>query len=121
VESDQETRLTPLGEQVSEIDFVEGLIVKAPHAKAPDFVKASISIKREELIAWLQKQKGDWVNVDVKEARSGKWYAAVNDFKKDEPKRGGGAGKPQRSTGPTGRDDPFPEDDIPFISNRSKW
>ena len=28
-----------------EIAFVNGLIVKAPHENAPDFVKAAISIK----------------------------------------------------------------------------
>lgn len=107
---------------MSEIEFVDGLIVKAPHSNAPEFVKGALSIKREELIAWLQKQKGDWVNVDIKESKSGKWYAAVNDYKKDEPKRGGGGGKPQRSTGPLGRDvNPFPDEDIPFISNRSTW
>lgn len=32
--------------QRSDIEFVDGLIVKAPHERAPDFVKASISIKR---------------------------------------------------------------------------
>jgi hypothetical protein len=94
---------------MSDIDFVDGLIVKAPHAKAPEFVKAGLSIKREELIAWLQKQKGEWINVDIKEARSGKWYAAVNDFKKEEPRRGG----EKRQEAPR-RDDPFPDDDIGF-------
>lgn len=67
-----------------EIEFVNGLIVKAPHENAPDFVKAAISIKREELIGWLSERDGDWINIDVKESKGGKWYAAVNTFK---PKR----------------------------------
>lgn len=72
-------------------EFVDGLIVKAPNPKAPDFVKASISIKREELIDWLSSRSGDWVNIDVKESRNGKWYAAVNTYqpKGDKPNRGG--------------------------------
>jgi hypothetical protein len=65
----------------NEMEFPKGLIVKAPRDGAPDFVKASISIKREELIEWLQGRDGDWVNLDVKEAKSGHWYAAVNTFK----------------------------------------
>ena len=67
-----------------EIEFVDGLIVKAPNPKAPDFVKASISIKVEDLGKWLRekfKAGNEWVNVDVKEAKSGKWYCAVSKFK----------------------------------------
>jgi phenylpyruvate tautomerase PptA (4-oxalocrotonate tautomerase family) len=62
------------------IEFVNGLIVKAPRDGAPDFVKAAISIKVADLIAWLQGRDDEWVNIDVKEARSGKWYAAVNSY-----------------------------------------
>lgn len=64
-----------------DIEFVDGLIVKAPNEKAPDFVKCAISIKRSELISWLSQRTDDWINLDVKESRAGKWYAAVNDFK----------------------------------------
>lgn len=35
--------------------------------------------------------------------------------------RGGGPVRPQPATGPTGGDDPIPDDDIPFASNRSVW
>ena len=91
-----------------EIQFVDGLIIKAPHPKAPDYVKASISIKVEDLGKWLREKHkaGDvWVNIDVKEAKSGKWYAAVSTFKpkeKEAPKPGGG-----------GRFDDL-KDDVPF-------
>jgi len=64
-----------------EMEFPKGLMVKAPRDNAPDFVKASISIKREELIEWLNNRDGDWINLDVKEAKSGHWYASVNTFK----------------------------------------
>lgn len=72
-----------------EIEFVEGLIVKAPNPKAPDFVKASIAIKVEDLGKWLRakyKAGDEWVNIDVKEAKSGKWYAAVSTYKPKEKK-----------------------------------
>lgn len=70
-----------------EMEFVDGLIVKQPHEKAPDFVKASISIKVKDLGNWLrEKNKAgeEWVNVDVKESRNGRWYAAVSTFKPKE-------------------------------------
>lgn len=69
-----------------DIEFVDGLIVKAPHPKAPDYVKASIAIKVEDLGKWLRakfKAGEEWVNIDVKEAKSGKWYAAVSQYKKE--------------------------------------
>ena len=90
---------------MEDMEFVDGLIVKAPHAKAPDFVKASISIKVEALKAWLATRDSDWVNIDVKESKAGKWYAAVSQFKPKQAE----APKPQ----PAGRFDDL-EDDIPF-------
>ena len=72
-----------------ENEFPKGFIVKKPRDGAPDFVKASISIKREELIEWLSSKDGDWINLDVKEAKSGHWYSSVNTFKpKQETKPG---------------------------------
>ncbi len=79
-----------------DIQFVDGLIVKAPHENAPSFVKASISIKVADLGAWLRAQykagNTEWINVDVKASKGGKWYAAVSTFKPEkkaapEPKR----------------------------------
>ena len=74
---------------MSDIQFVNGLIIKPPHEKAPDFVKAAISIKREELLTWLRTQTDEWINIDVKESKGGKWYAAVNDWKPDDNSRQG--------------------------------
>ena len=64
-----------------EIEFVNGMIVKAPHQNAPDFVKAAISIKVADLSEWLSQRDEEWVNIDVKESKGGKWYAAVSTFK----------------------------------------
>lgn len=64
-----------------EIEFVNGIIVKAPHQNAPDFVKCAISIKVADLSEWLAGRDEEWVNIDVKESKGGKWYAAVSTFK----------------------------------------
>ncbi len=66
---------------MSDKEFVDGLLVKAPNEKAPDFVKCSISIKRKDLGNWLRARDEEWINIDVKVAKSGKWYAEVNNWK----------------------------------------
>ena len=95
---------------MSDTQFISGLIVKAPNERAPEYVKAAISIKREELIAWLQSQDGEWINADVKVSQGGKWYVAVNTYKKgDTPKAK--SHKPAPAPAPAGG---FDDDDIPF-------
>ena len=100
-----------------ETEFVPGLFVKAPHHKAPDFVKASISIKVEELGQFLRekyKAKEEWVNIDVKESKGGKWYAAVSTYKKEEkpePTKGGSSKVGGGSI----------EDDLPFAPERDRY
>ena len=66
---------------MSDKKFVNGLIIKAPSDKAPDFIKCRISIKRKDLGNWLREQNEDWINLDVKVSKDGKWYAEVNDWK----------------------------------------
>lgn len=91
-------------------EFVDGLIAKAPKQNAPEYVKVSISIAREKLIAWLQARYGEWVNVDVKESRNGKWYCAVNNWK---PK-GNGTERNEQPKGDPAKSDQDFSDDVPF-------
>lgn len=65
--------------------FADGLIAKAPHPNAPDFVKAKLSIKVEDFTKFLEAHaKGDgWVNIDVKESKGGKWYCQLDHWTKD--------------------------------------
>lgn len=108
----------------NDTQFIDGLIVKAPHENAPDYVKAKLSMKREELIAWLQSQTGDWVNGEVKVSQSGKWYAAVDTWKPDG-ERSGGTSSARQAPSNARRDaepaDEFSDDSIPFVTNRSRW
>ena len=83
--------------------FVDGLIIKKPRDNAPDFVKGSISIKREELAKWLNGQQGDWINLDIKESQKGTWYAQINEWKPE----GGQNNPPQQNKAEF-------EDKIPF-------
>lgn len=101
--------------------FIDGLIVKAPNERAPEYVKARLSIKREELMAWLAQQSGEWINADVKVAQSGKWYAAVDDWKPPSASTANGgtrtatAGRPQPSgRGKAPAEAVNTDDEIPF-------
>jgi len=69
-----------------ENNFIDGLYVKAPHEKAPDFVKCGISIKRADLGNWLRGKSDEWINIQVKESQGGKWYAEVDTWKPDSAK-----------------------------------
>ena len=85
--------------------FPKGLMVKAPHENAPDFVKASISIKVAELQEWLSTKQTEWVNLDVKVSKEGKWYTQVNDWKPEANNA-----RPQAKP----KDGDFEDSDIPF-------
>lgn len=66
---------------MSDVIFMDGFIVKSPNENAPDFVKANISIKKDEFISFLNKQEGDWVNAQLKVSRAGKLYASIDNWK----------------------------------------
>ena len=84
---------------MSDKKFIDGLIVKAPNDNAPDYVKAKLSIKRQELIDWLGQQQGDWINADIKVSQGGKYYAQVDDWKPDS-QRGQQSSRPARQSAP---------------------
>jgi len=68
-----------------EKQFAKGLIFKKPREGSPSFVKGSLSIKMNEFMEWADKnQKNGWLNIDLKEGKSGKYYAELNTF---EPKQ----------------------------------
>ena len=50
---------------MSEVIFPEGIFVKEPHEKAPEFVKGRLSIKKSALLAWLEG-RDEWTNLDIK-------------------------------------------------------
>lgn len=84
------------------VEFVNGLMFKLPRQGAPDFVKGAVSIKRAELIEWLNSKNDEWINIDLKVSKSGKAFAAVNNWK---PENKEGFSTPSVSTG---------NDNLPF-------
>jgi len=67
-------------------EFVNGLSFKPPREKAPDYVKATGSINRQNMIEWLQSKPDEWINFDVKISQKGSWYAEVDNWKPDSRK-----------------------------------
>lgn len=59
-------------------DFAKGFFPKPKHDNAPEFVIGKLNIRREDAIAWLQSQTGEWVRLDMKVSKSGKGYAEVD-------------------------------------------
>jgi len=65
-----------------EKQFLDGLIAKKPGEKAPQFIITKLSFKVEEFIKTLQElNKNNWVNVEIRESRQGKYYAIVDEYK----------------------------------------
>ena len=50
--------------------FPKGLVIKNPHEKAPDFVRAKLHIIKDELIPWLNEL-----------SQNGKLYIQVDTWK----------------------------------------
>ena len=63
------------------MDFLKGIFYKLPNDKAPDFVKGSISIRREDLIETLKGSSEEWINLDCLKSKEGKGYLKVNTWK----------------------------------------
>ena len=98
----------------NEMEFIEGFFAKAPHENAPGFVKAKVNIKRNDLIQWLSARDDEWINIDIKEARSGKWYASVDNWQPNEVNDASSVQTPPPASVPAGFDEGTFDDDIPF-------
>jgi len=103
---------------MSDIEFPGGIFPKAPPPNAPDFVKGKIKIKVDEAIAFLETKRDlgqEWIDLDVKQSRSGNWYASVDTWQEDR-NRSSASSNTRQNTSPITIDasDEDGFDDIPF-------
>jgi hypothetical protein len=87
--------------------FADGFLFKRKEA-APDFVVGGLSLKVEEVVPFLKKHaKNGWVNLDIKQARSGNYYVELDTWapKEETPKKE--HPKPLRPIEDDGEDVPF--------------
>lgn len=102
--------------------------------KTTTWVDCSLWGKRAEALA-EKIRKGDRLGVSGElstREHDGKTYVTLKVSEvtllagkpAEEGQRGGGPTRPSRSSGPTStkrQDDAFPDDDIPFVTNRGAW
>lgn len=63
-----------------EVVFADGFIAKRKD-NAKDFLIVNLALKVDEAVAFIEKNaKGDWINLEVKRARNGKLYVALDTF-----------------------------------------
>ena len=63
--------------------LIKGLFAKDKHEKAPDFVKCDISIKRADLLEFLNGRTEEWINCQLLRSKENKLYIAENEYKKE--------------------------------------
>jgi len=104
--------------QQDEKIFADGFSFKR-NENAPDFVIGRLSMKVDEAIAFMkQNEKKGWVNLNVKQARSGNYYLELDTF---EPKGGdksapapAPAAKPKTKAVKAQADDDDDDGSLPF-------
>lgn len=66
--------------------FADGAFFSRPRDGAPDFIKGNLSIEPAKFVKFLEAQKEHlspkgWLNLDLKESKSGTLYFQVNTWK----------------------------------------
>jgi len=76
--------------------FAKGINFKR-NDNAPEFVVGKLSIKTDEAVAFLNEtSKNGWVNLDIKKAKSGKYYIELDNYEGNAAK----PAKPKTDVGP---------------------
>ncbi len=107
---------------MDDIKFADGIYFKEPHQNAPDFVKGKLSIQKQKLMEWLEGMDAGeegYINLDIKVAKSGKCYIAVDTWKpsnQQQPQQQKPQLTPQQQEQMDTRieQDPIIDDDVPF-------
>lgn len=76
-------------------NYVNGVRVFSPHAKAPDFVLAELVLTPADIASWMAENSylcshyngKDQVKMTIKKGRDGKVYAEVNTYGTGEQKK----------------------------------
>lgn len=96
--------------------FVEGMNVKLPSDKAPEFILLQMGFNATKFFRWCQEHQDDkgWVNVTIKKSTKGNIYAELDTWKPHIESRG----LPPIADVPEPKLEDFdisqPVDDIPF-------
>lgn len=86
-------------------EFIDGLRIYAPHERAPDYIIANGEIDIAALRSWLNRD-GDKVRIVIKRSQGGKYYAAVDAYKRESA--------PSKPVKDCPQPEPDFDDSIPF-------
>jgi hypothetical protein len=70
--------------------FPEGIFYNDAHANAPEWVRGSLSIRKQDFSQWLSNQQADeqgYIKLDIMMGKSGKPYLAVNEWRPKQEQR----------------------------------
>lgn len=72
--------------KMAEKIFADGLRFENPREGAPEWIKGKISINSDKFRAFLDQYTDErgWVNLDVKQGKSGALYVELNTWKKGQ-------------------------------------
>lgn len=68
-------------------NYIKGLYAKKPHPNAPKFIISNISMKRLDLITYLQNSTDEYINAQIKECSKG-YYVELDTWKKPKSDTG---------------------------------
>lgn len=98
--------------QRSETEFVDGLRVYAPNERAPDHIIANGEIDVQAMAAWCaQRSDVGKVRIVIKRSQGGKYYAAVDTYKRETAPQA----KPKPAPQPESTGGGFVDDDLDQI------
>ena len=66
--------------------FTETDLTKNIETNEKQFIFFKVSIRKKELIEYLESQNSDddWINVDIKRSKTQKFYGEVNTYKRED-------------------------------------
>jgi hypothetical protein len=99
--------------------FVDGVNIKLPSAKAPEFIMLQIGFNVSKFSQWAIEHKDEkgWVNTTIKRSKNGNIYAELDTWKPNRPSLAEVGETKEKMDGPSLEDFPSinePVGDIPF-------
>lgn len=61
------------------MEFAKGINVKTVNTQYGEIIK--LGINKTEIQENITE--GDWLNIDLKKSKEGKWYQSINEYKKE--------------------------------------
>ena len=65
---------------MSDIKFPNGVNIKTVQTKYGEIIKVGVHTEK----MFENPMNNQWVNFDIRKGKNGKWYCALNEYKKEE-------------------------------------